>query len=575
MIETRFRLLVSALVLCALVVAARATQIAVVEHSKWERRALRQQQRTLQVPTMRATIRSSEGYVLAASVERFAIQVDTVELDFPDLFAAAAAPVLGVAEEDLFSRLASGRRGVWLAKEVSKESAEAVRRLASDAVVLVPDSERIYPLGSLAAPVVGFVGREELEIVGRAGLEHRYNELLAGEPDRYLAVRDAVQRQVQLRRLSHGRTGYDLELTLNARLQSLCENELEAALKAGGARAGSAVVLEIESGEVLALASVPSFDPAKPGLVKPGQWRLRPVQDAFEPGSTAKPIVAAAALSAGCVRPGERFDCTRRGISVAGHWVRDHAEPGIYDLDEVIAHSANAGIITVAHRLERDYLWRTFSGFGFGRRTGLEFPAEAAGLVNPVSSWSGLSQAMMALGQELTASPLQVAAAYATLANGGWLCKPRLVRKVFNGDETVVATDESPIRVIDERIAHRVSLALEQAVAAGTGELAKISGFRVAGKTGTAQRAVSGRFDDEHHIAWFAGFFPLPYPKLVIVVEVEDPPGDFWASTAAAPVFSGIAEGAASLFGFPPTEALPKIASQTPSARHGARGAST
>ncbi|MCP4896818.1 MAG: penicillin-binding protein 2 [bacterium] len=552
----RFKILVAALTLCALAVIARATQIAVIEHDSWEKRARRQQQRTLEVPTLRASVRSSEGYVLAASLDRMAIQVDTAALEYPRLFAAAAAPLVGSPEQELASRLMTGQRAVWLAKETTSEVAEAVRRLAPDAVVLVPDSERIYPSGTLAAAVLGFVGREELKIVGRAGLEHRYNELLAGEPDRYLAVRDAVQRQVQLKRLTRGRTGYDLELTLSARLQALCERELEKARLTQGASAGSAVILDVSSGDVLALASVPSYDPSRPGDVAPERWRLRPVQDAFEPGSTAKPFVAAAALSFGVVQPGEKFDCTHRGISVAGHWIRDHAEPGFYDLDAIIAHSANAGIITVAHRLEQDLLWHTFHCFGFGHRTGVEFPAEASGLLHSTSSWSKMSPSGLALGQELTASPLQVAAAYATIANGGWLCRPRLVRQATNRHESIVPADHSPVRVLDESIATRVCSMLEQVVADGTGELARIPGFRVAGKTGTAQRTFLGAFDNEHHVAWFAGFLPLPKPKIVIVVEIEDPPGDFWASTAAAPIFARIAEGAANLLSIPPSVQL-------------------
>ena len=186
-------------------------------------------------------------------------------------------------------------------------------------------------------------------------------------------------------------------------------------------------MVDVRTGRVLAIASLPSFDPSNPGAAKTENWRLRPVQDAFEPGSTVKPIVAAAALAANVVRPGERFDCLDRGISVAGHWVRDHADPGRYTVDEIVVHSANAGIIEIADRLTEERLRHAFDTFGFGRRTGVIFPAEARGLLPQTSTWSKMSRAGFALGQELTVSPLQMAMAYAAIGNGGWLLEPQLV----------------------------------------------------------------------------------------------------------------------------------------------------
>jgi len=537
----------------ALVVVARSVQIAVLEHDAWKRRALRQQEQVIEVPGPRGTIRSADGYVLATSVSRAAIQIDTKLLNYPQIFVRAAAPLLGVSQEELDQRLNNGPRNVWLAKRVQRERAEQVRGLAPQAVVLVPDFARIYPQGSLAAPVIGFVGREELHTVGRAGFEHDFDAYLAGEPERYLTVKDAIQRKVRLERLHRGRAGYDLELTLEARLQARCESVLSEAIARHGARSASAVVVDARTGRILALASLPSFDPANPGAVRPENWRLRPVQDAFEPGSTVKPMVAAAALSCDVVRRGERFDCRHRGSRVAGHWIRDHVDPGLYTLDEIIVQSANVGIIQVAERVPEETLWRAFDAFGFGRRTGIGFPAEARGLLPEPRTWSKLSRASFALGQELTVSPLQLAMAYAAIANGGWLLQPRLVSSEGGTDHRAV--DLQRTRVLDEDLARRLRDMLEGVVREGTGELAQVSGFRAAGKTGTAQRAVAGTFDDEHHVAWFAGFLPMPDPRLVVVVAIEDPSvKDFWASTVAAPVFADIAEASVCLLDLSPTE---------------------
>ena len=269
------------------------------------------------------------------------------------------------------------------------------------------------------------------------------------------------------------------------------------------------------------------------------------MQDAIEPGSTVKPMVAAAALATDSVRPGERFDCRGRGTRLAGFWIRDHVEPGRYTLDEVVAYSANTGIIEIAERIPQNDLHRTFAAFGFGRRSGIDFPAEARGLMPEVRTWSKLSRAGFALGQELTVTPLQVALAYAAIANGGWLPEPCLVNSVSAEEWSMSSERPYRARVLDEALAARLTDMLEAVIEEGTGEGAQIPGLRVAGKTGTAQRAVNGGFDDEHHVAWFAGFLPLPDPRLVIVVAVENPRVDFWASTAAAPVFARIAVAAA------------------------------
>jgi cell division protein FtsI (penicillin-binding protein 3) len=552
----RLLVVIAGLVIGATGVVARSVQISVFEHGVWGKRALGQQQQVLDVPGPRGTIRTADGYVLATSIDRVAIQVNTRHLEYPEIFVAAVAPLLGQKERDLKRRLGDEPRSVWLAQRVQHELAEEVVALAPHAVVLVPDFARIYPQGSLAAPVVGFVGREELHTVGRAGLEHHFDAYLAGEPEQYLAVNDAIQRKVQLQRLQRGRAGYDLQLTLLARLQARCEAVLATTLRTHDARAASAVVVDVRTGRILAMASLPSFDPANPGAAKTENWRLRPVQDAFEPGSTVKPFVAAAALAADVVRPGERFNCLDRGVSVAGHWVRDHADPGRYTIDEIVVHSANAGIIEIAERLPEERLRHAFDTFGFGRRTGVIFPAEARGLLPETSTWSKMSRAGFALGQELIVSPLQMAMAYAAIGNGGWLLEPQLVMP--DSESATTAVSGARTRILDEALARRLLNMLEGVVRDGTGGLAGVPGYRTAGKTGTAQRAVGGSFDDQHHIAWFAGLMPMPDPRIAIVVAIEDPVEiDFWASTVAAPVFAEIAEAAACLLDIAPTEPVP------------------
>ncbi len=541
---SRRRVLLTASLLAAmlLVAGARLVQVMVVQHPRWAAAARRQHQREVEAPSRRGSIRTADGYLLASSVDRVTIQVDSAALRYPELFTRAAARILDLPEDTVRRRLR--RRWSWLAQQVPLATAERARDLAPSAVALVPDTARIYPLGTVAAPLVGFVGRNAMRTVGRWGLEQRFDLSLNGTPGTMLAVYDATRRRLQLRPVREGCPGTDLELTVLARLQAACEADLEAVRRSVGARSASAVVMDPFTGDILALVSLPSFDPAHPAAVPHDHWRLHPVQDAWEPGSTVKPFVAAAALADGAVRPGERFDCRRRGLEYQGRWIHDHAPPDEYTLDGIIAHSSNAGMVLVADRLGPRRLHDTFRAFGLGSRPGLAFPGETAGLLSGPAQWSRLTPAGFGLGEELTVSPLQLATAYAVLANGGWLLRPRIVR-----------TDpprRPAARVVGPALDARILRMLEAVVTEGTGKAAAVPGYRVAGKTGTAQHAVGGRLDGEHHIAWFAGFLPLPSPRAVIVVALEDPSGDYWASSTAAPAFARIAWDTMRILGVPP-----------------------
>ncbi len=559
----RARLLIVILVLAsgAVAVLGRSAQVSVLDHQYWTSKAFEQHEKMINIQGPRGQILSSDGYVLATSSRCYALQIDRLHLEYPELFAAAAASLLGETTESIMLKLTTGPRYQWLAKGLDTDTAQTIRALERSAIGIVPHWERVYPLGRTAAPLVGFVGREELQLTGRSGLENYYETLLVGEADRCLFVKDAHGRQLQLERVRRGRAGYDLELTLDARLQHAAESELLAMMESAGAQRGSVVVLEAHTGNLLALASIPFSERPSTGTDYNSEcWALRPVQTAIEPGSTIKPFIAAAGLASGVVRQDELFDCKARGIRVGHTWIRDHASPDIYTLDQVIAHSSNIGIIQVAQRLDEDYLWQMFDGLGFGRRPELGFPSETSGFLWPVKRWSSMSRSGLALGQELTASPLQLALAYAAIANGGWLPEPRLVDRMRGRIDSTRDRIQPRTRVMDRQLANRVAAMLEQVVVEGTGIKAQVPGYRTAGKTGTAQMAVNGTFDDDHHTAWFAGFLPMPDPRWVIVVAIENPTKTFWASSVAAPVFAQVARATIHMAGLPPTVTLPQPA---------------
>ena len=552
--RARLMIVILALASGAVAILGRSAQVSVIDHKKWTSTAFDQQKKVIEIQGPRGRILSADGYVLATSSRRWALQIDQHHLEYPELVAAAAAPLLGETAESISLKLKTGPRYLWLAKGLDHDVAKDIQKLDRGAIVVVRHWDRVYPLGRTAAPVVGFVGREELRLEGRAGLENYYEDLLVGEPDRCLFVKDAHGRQLQLGRIQRGRAGYDLELTLDATLQHAAETELQTMMLSVGAERGSVVVLEAHTGNLLALASAPFSKRPSAGVEYDGDcWCLRPVQSAIEPGSTIKPFVAAAGLASGTVKPDDLFDCRERGIHVGRTWIRDHADPDIYSLEEVIVHSSNTGIIKVAERLDRVFLWTTLDALGFGRRPDLGFPSETSGLLWPVKRWSKMSPSGLALGQEMTASPLQLALAYATIANGGWLPEPRLVDRMRGRADSARDRTRPRTRVMDRPMADRVASMLERVVLEGTGTKAQVLGYRAAGKTGTAQMSVNGTFDDNHHTAWFAGFLPLPDPRWVIVVAIEDPTKTYWASSVAAPVFARVAEATVRMADLPPS----------------------
>lgn len=521
------------------VVVVRAAWVSLWEHEYWTRAARKQQEKLISIQAPRGEIRSADGYLIAASIDRWAIQVDRKELPYPRLFAAAAADLLHESPRDVEERLHLKARYIWLAKSLELEQAQNLRKLCPNAIVLVPHRDRAYPLGRTASPIIGFVGRSELELKGRAGLEKSYAKTLEGEADQCVFVTDAHGRRIQLEKIHEGRPGADLGLTIEARLQAIAERELENTVRESRAEGGSVVILEASTGNIRAMASVPFAErPSQTGRYIEKDWEIHPIQSAMEPGSTMKPFIIATALSAGLIRPGEVFDCSHRGIMVADHWIRDHAAPGRYHIDEILARSSNAGAIMVANRIPPNLLWESLDAFGFGHPPGLRLNSESAGKFWPLDHWSEMSPAGLALGQELIVSPLQLATAFAVIANGGWLLQPRLIQYV--GDSRSDTTLQIRRHVMDEALALRMQRMLEEVVLQGTGVEAAIPGIRCAGKTGTAQNAVAGGFDESHHTSWFAGFLPLPDPRWVIVVSIENPQNDYWASTVAAPLFSRI-----------------------------------
>jgi cell division protein FtsI/penicillin-binding protein 2 len=553
---SRLRWLEGALAAWAVVVAARLVQVQAVEHTQWEAESTRQREHTLEVEEPRGDIRSRDGRLLAGSLERMAVYANPRKIPREKwrLAAAGLAPLTGRSREEIFASLREHDGFFYVARGLDPQVKEAVAKLHLRGVGTLRSEQRVYPHGSLAGPTVGFVNAEG---DGQAGLEGFYDRTLRGVPNVYRELRDGkpYPTQLDLRLERAGRPGQSLVLALDCRVQQVVEEELARTVADVGAKGASAVVMNPRNGELLAIASIPSYDPGNVGRVLPELRRNRAVEDALEPGSTFKPIVVAAAMTAGVLDPWEMVDCSGGGVQVANVFIHDHARYGLLPVREVLAKSSNAGAIRIVHRLSAAQLDATIRAMGFGQATHVELPSETRGIYRPPQYWSALSRASLALGQEIGTTPLQLAQAYAAIANGGILVHPTLVVETCDRIGNVVTPYRAQpgTRVLPARVASSLATLLEAVVEAGTGKAADVPGYRVAGKTGTAQRASGGSYAAGRHVAWFAGFLPMPDPSLVIVVCVDEPSSNYWAAEVAAPAFGRIATRVVTLLSLPPT----------------------
>ena len=555
--EARWRLVGIGLAAWAAAVGVRLVQVQLVQHRVWEAESARQREHTQEVEEPRGEIISRDGRLLAGSLERLAVYANPRQIPRARWggVAEALGRIVGSPPAAVREALSEHEGFFYLAKDLDPGLAGAVAALDQRGVGTLRTERRVYPNGSLAGPTIGFVDGEG---TGQAGLEAFYDRTLRGVPSVYRELRDGKKTSptmLDLRLETPGRPGQSLVLTLDCGVQQVVEEELARTLEETQAKAVSAVVMNPSNGELLAVASLPSYDPARVGQV-PAEWRHnRAVEDALEPGSTFKPFVVAGALATGVLSPAELVDCSGGGVQVANVFIRDHARFGLLPVRDVLAKSSNAGTIRIGARLTSGQLDATIRAFGFGRPTAVGLPAEARGLYRSPSYWSGVSQASLAIGQEISVTPLQLAQAYAAIANGGLLVRPTLVLETRDqSGHTVTPYHAQPgTRAIPAPVASVLATMLEAVVEEGTGVAADVPGFRVAGKTGTAQRPSAGSYAAGRHVAWFAGFLPMPDPSLVIVVCVDQPARSYWAAEVAAPAFGRIARRVVTLLGVAPT----------------------
>jgi cell division protein FtsI (penicillin-binding protein 3) len=531
-----------------LLIAARLYDLQVVRYDHYSNKAGRQQQRVVTLDPPRGTIYDAQGRELAVSIQVDSVYAVPPEIEEPATAAAALARVVpGLDGVKLARQLTGDREFIWVGRKLDPPVAAKVRALKLKGLYFVPESKRYYPMGDLAAQVLGYVGTDNH---GLAGLELVYDREITGKPGKRTVLRDARQGTVAAPDLSSAepQPGQNLYLTLDATVQHIAERELAHAVEERHAKRGSALFLDPRTGGVLAMASYPTFDPNDFGSYPPESWRNRAIADVYEPGSTFKMVTAAAALEAGVVRASDRIDCGMGTITLFRDIrVHDHERYGMLTFAQVIAHSSNIGVIRVAQRMSNQRFYDTIRGLGFGSPLGIDLPGESAGILHPVARWSLLEKDYIAFGQGVSVTPLQLVAAAGAVANGGTLLRPHMVEAVSRGDRSEHGEVRLAKFAAPPVISHPMSAAtaaeltrlLEGVVIEGTGKSAAILGYRVAGKTGTAQIPVRGGY--RGYLPSFVGFAPADRPALVGLVAIAEPQGnEYYGAQVAAPAFSAI-----------------------------------
>jgi cell division protein FtsI (penicillin-binding protein 3) len=532
------------------VIGGRLVVVQVLAAEQYQALGERQTQREVTLPAGRGRLYDRTGAPLALSEPAAAVYANPQAIEQADTppreIARALARHLDLSQETLSERLTRKAGFVYLSRQLPRDVGEAVRAERLPGVGVLEEPIRRYPNGSLAAAVLGYVG---IDHRGLAGLELAHDAALAGQTGTLRVERapGGVPISNAPREVEPAVPGDDLMLTLDRRIQLAAEDALSGALDTHQAKAGAAVVLDADTAEVLAMASVPGFDPADLDAAEPAQRRNRPVTDAFEPGSVAKVVTFAAAIEAGVASQGQRWSLPAE-LEVGGTTFTDpsRSETTGAALDEIVANSSNVGTIKIAQQLGRQRLHDAFAAFGVGTPTGIEFPGETDGSLPPVADWWATSLPTIAIGQGVSVSLLQLAGMMQTLANDGQRIAPTLVRGEIDptGRLRPVAAPPRHQAVSAETAAVTTRL-LNGVVERGTGQRADVEGYAVAGKTGTAQKPHPDRrgYQQGAYLGTFAGFAPADNPEIAVAV-VLDEPDPIWGGQTAAPVFADIAKKA-------------------------------
>jgi cell division protein FtsI (penicillin-binding protein 3) len=535
----------------------RLVQLQIFNHSSFVQLAAQRQQvrRAIQAP--RGVLYDCHMDELATSVTvNAAIAIPRKIQNIPEA-AQKLASILDMKPQDLLNRMTdpAHQNFMVITHRIDPQAVLQIESLGINGISFVDESMRVYPNRELASHALGFVN---MNGDGGAGIELQYDKILKGKEGLYSFDIDAHRQSFRLKVDTPPVQGNSLVLSIDKSIQYIADRELAAGVLNANARAGTAIVMESETGRILALSNYPTFNCNKYNESDANHWRNRAVSDVFEPGSTFKVVVAAEALEEGLTRPSEMIDCQMGTIIIGGHPFHDHKSYGLLSFGQILEFSSNVGAAKLGLRLGQERLYKALSKFGFGIKTNIDLPGEVVGLVRELNQWSGLSIGAISFGQEIGVTSVQICNAINAIANGGYRVRPSIVDRVIDDKGELVSVRPSErVRIISPQTAEAIASAFEGVVLRGTGRKAALQGYRAAGKTGTAQKIVNGQYSKNKYVASFIGFAPLPKPRITILVQLDEPSGVHYGGDVSAPIFQKIAQEAMLLLRVPLDQELP------------------
>jgi len=555
----RTRIVLAVMIFWAVAIVVRLVHLQIFTRQEARDLIATQNEAKIDIIPNRGTIRDRHGMILAQMVSMRSVQYLFSE-DMPPASRQETirrlAPILDLDAKKiagLRDDLAKKKGFIWIKRKIDPETAARVEALKIPGIDVVEEPLRLYPQGSLASHVLGFVNTDN---VGLGGMEYRNNEILQGKKGQRIIFRDTFKRTYRSEQTLAPESGRDIDLTIDAVIQFLAQREIEKSVAENAAAWGAVVVSDPATGEILAMASAPAYDPNAYNQSDPQARFERTFQGRIDPGSTFKIVTLSAALENRKVATYDTFDCSAKAIDVAGGPIRDHKAFGVLSVSGIIAESSNIGTIQIGRRVGPELLYRTMKDFGFGDLTGIELPAESAGVVRPPDKWSRRSIDSISVGYEVSVTPLQILQAGNIIANRGVRVPLRIIKSIDGRPGIPAANAAPPARVISAQTAEKVVDILERVILEGTGTAAAVPGFAAAGKTGTSQifDPVEKKYSLSHHTASFVGFVPSDRPVLSIVVVLYDPRNNaYYGGQVAAPVFREIAVRALRYLGVAPS----------------------
>jgi cell division protein FtsI (penicillin-binding protein 3) len=521
-------------------VLGRLGYLQLVCYGEYFAKAQRQQQRTFEISPTRGEIYDRKGRELAGSIPMDSVFADPSDINDPAMVARLLARVLELPAADLEQKITNASKPVRLAKKLSPETVDRIQDMNLKGVFFLKENRRVYPQQELAAAVLGYVDTDEK---GIGGIEHSLDKWIRGKPGHGVEMADGKQRHYDPHEAAAD-PGGSVTLTIDETLQTIAEKELARGMAETRAHSGAVVIQDPNTGDLLAVANYPTFDPNDAGKFSDDDRMNRAITAAYEPGSTFKMITMAGAIERGLTNPNEMVDCQMGSIVVAGRLIHDHLPFGVLSVSDVLAKSSDVGTIKVALRMGVPRFYQTIRDFGIGQLTGIELPGENRGMLHPVQKWTPSSIGSVAIGQEVSVTPIQIISAISAIANGGTLYTPKIVADIRGGSGGPLPPRAEPHQATDAKTAATLREMMETVILNGTGKPAKLDGYTAAGKSGTAQKIDSntGRYSPTQYVASFVGFAPVNTPAITILVMFDSPVGQHMGGNLGGPIFKRIAE---------------------------------